>query len=59
MKKVYLDTNIFLDYFNTERVYHNEAKQLMRYLITNDIQIVFSEERLLCLSTPWIKNFQF
>ncbi|SUX19405.1 PIN domain protein [Campylobacter upsaliensis] len=48
MKKVYLDTNIFLDYFNTERVYHNEAKQLMRYLITNDIQIVFSEERLLC-----------
>ena len=46
MKKVYLDTNIFLDYFNTERTYHNEAKQLMYYLLTNNIQIVFSEDMI-------------
>ena len=46
MKKVYLDTNIFLDYFNTERIYHNEARQLMYYLLTNNIQIVFSEDMI-------------
>ncbi|EAI7269729.1 TPA: type II toxin-antitoxin system VapC family toxin [Campylobacter jejuni] len=44
MKKVYLDTNIFLDYFNQERAYHNEAKQLIYYLLANNIQIVFSED---------------
>ncbi|EHU6020368.1 PIN domain-containing protein, partial [Campylobacter coli] len=46
MKKVYLDTNIFLDYFNAERTYHNEAKQLIYFLITNNIQIVFSEDMI-------------
>ncbi|EHF7447399.1 DNA-binding protein, partial [Campylobacter jejuni] len=46
MKKVYLDTNIFLDYFNAERTYHNEAKQLIYFLIANNIQIVFSEDMI-------------
>ena len=46
MKKVYLDTNILLDYFNSERAYHNEARQLVYYLLTNNIQIVFSEDMI-------------
>ncbi|HAA1513245.1 DNA-binding protein [Campylobacter coli] len=50
MKKVYLDTNILLDYFNAERAYHNEARQLVYYLLTNNIQIVFSEDMISTLA---------
>ncbi|EAJ5683706.1 type II toxin-antitoxin system VapC family toxin [Campylobacter lari] len=46
MKKVYLDTNILLDYFDIQRTYHNEAKQLIYFLLTHNIQIVFSEDMI-------------
>lgn len=41
MKKVYLDTNILLDYFNAERAYHNEARQLVYYLLTIIFKLFF------------------
>lgn len=46
MKKVYLDTNIFIDFFDETRVNNEQAKQLIYFLLTNNIQIVFSEDMI-------------
>ncbi|ELP1579904.1 DNA-binding protein, partial [Campylobacter jejuni] len=44
MKKVFLDTNIFIDFFDETRVNNEQAKQLIYFLISNEIKIVFSED---------------
>ena len=42
MKKVFLDTNIFIDFFEETRENNQQAKQLIYFLISNDIKIIFS-----------------
>ncbi|EAK3271223.1 DNA-binding protein, partial [Campylobacter jejuni] len=37
MKKVFLDTNIFIDFFDETRVNNEQAKQLIYFLISNEI----------------------
>ncbi|EAK6767516.1 DNA-binding protein, partial [Campylobacter jejuni] len=46
MKKVFLDTNIFIDFFDETRVNNEQAKQLIYFLISNEIKIVFSEDMI-------------
>ncbi|HDZ5066358.1 TPA: type II toxin-antitoxin system VapC family toxin [Campylobacter jejuni] len=46
MKKVYLDTNIFIDFFEETRENNQQAKQLIYFLISNDIKIIFSEDMI-------------
>lgn len=40
MKKVFLDTNIFIDFFDKNRACHLQARELFHFLISNKIQIV-------------------
>lgn len=44
MKKVFLDTNIFIDFFDETRVNNEQAKQLIYFLISNEIKIVFYKD---------------
>ncbi|EAI9155811.1 type II toxin-antitoxin system VapC family toxin [Campylobacter coli] len=46
MKKVFLDTNIFIDFFEETRENNQQAKQLIYFLISNDIKIIFSEDMI-------------
>lgn len=46
MKKVFLDTNIFIDFFDESRINNEQAKQLIYFLISNEIKIVFSEDMI-------------
>ncbi|EJT5090432.1 DNA-binding protein, partial [Campylobacter coli] len=46
MKKVFLDTNIFIDFFEKTRENNQQAKQLIYFLISNDIKIIFSEDMI-------------
>ncbi|WP_162165542.1 type II toxin-antitoxin system VapC family toxin [Campylobacter fetus] len=46
MKKVFLDTNILIDFFEETRENNRQAKQLIYFLISNDIKIVFSEDMI-------------
>ena len=45
-KKVFLDTNIILDFLDKKRANHLKVESLMRYLILNDYTIVLSEDML-------------
>lgn len=42
MQKVFLDTNIILDFLDKKRPLHLKAKALISKLIMNDMQIVIS-----------------
>lgn len=46
MKKVFLDTNILIDFFDETRENNIHAKQLIYFLLSNDIKIVFSEDMI-------------
>lgn len=45
-KKVFLDTNILLDFLDSKRELNNEAKQLVYFLVRNKFKIVFSEDMI-------------
>ncbi len=45
-KKVFLDTNILLDFFDNQREKHEEAKHLIYFLVRNQIKILFSEDMI-------------
>lgn len=44
--KVYLDTNVLLDFLDAQRPRHVDAVALIRYLIERDYQVVLSEDML-------------
>ncbi len=44
--KVFLDTNILLDFLGEDRPLHAEAVQIVRHLIMNDIETYLSEDML-------------
>jgi len=46
MQKVFLDTNIILDFLDKKRPLHLNAKSLISKLIMNDFEIVMSEDML-------------
>ena len=46
MQKVFLDTNIILDFLDKKRPLHLKAKALISKLIMNDYEIVISEDML-------------
>ena len=46
MQKVFLDTNIVLDFLDKKRVNHQKAKDLISKLIMKDSQIFISEDML-------------
>jgi predicted nucleic acid-binding protein len=46
MRKVFLDTNIILDFLDKKRPLHLNAKKLISKLIMNDYEIVLSEDML-------------
>ncbi len=46
MKKVFIDTNILLDFFDHKRSQHDSAKELVYFLLRNKIKIVFSEDMI-------------
>lgn len=46
MKKVFLDTNILLDFLDNQRLQHNAAKELVYFLLRHEIKIVFSEDMI-------------
>lgn len=56
MKKVFLDTNIFIDFFDEIRVNNEQAKQLIYFLISNEIKIVFSEDMISTIAYLIDKN---
>ncbi|EAL7551172.1 PIN domain-containing protein, partial [Campylobacter coli] len=56
MKKVFLDTNIFIDFFDETRVNNEQAKQLIYFLISNEIKIVFSEDMISTIAYLIDKN---
>jgi len=45
-KKVFLDTNILIDFFDNQRKLHTKAKELIHFLLTNEFKIVFSEDMI-------------
>lgn len=45
-KKVFLDTNILLDFFDKKRELHIEAEQLIYFLVRSEFKIVFSEDMI-------------
>jgi predicted nucleic acid-binding protein len=44
--KVFLDTNILLDFLGEDRPLHFEAVQIVRHLIMNDVETYLSEDML-------------
>lgn len=46
MKKIFLDTNIVLDFLDKKRPLHHQAKTLMQKLILEDYEIYISEDML-------------
>lgn len=56
MKKVFLDTNVLLDFFDSTRANHIEAKNLILYLLSNNITIVFSEDMISTIAYILKKN---
>lgn len=44
--KVYLDTNILLDFLDQARPSHNDVQAIVRHLIMNDIETYLSEDML-------------
>lgn len=44
--KVYLDTNIILDFLDETRPAYNDVQKIVRHLIMNDIETYFSEDML-------------
>ena len=45
-KKVFLDTNVLLDFFDSKREKHEDSKHLIYFLVRNQIKILFSEDML-------------
>ena len=46
MQKVFLDTNIILDFLDDKRPHHNNALKLMALLATYNWQVVISEDMM-------------
>jgi predicted nucleic acid-binding protein len=46
MSKLFLDTNIILDFLDKQRVDHEKAKQLFKNIIVNEYSVVISEDML-------------
>lgn len=46
MKKVFLDTNVILDFLDDKRAYHTDAKKLLTQLIKDEVEIFISEDML-------------
>ncbi len=46
IKRVFLDTNIILDFLDQKRANHKKAKDLLKYLILNRYNIIISEDML-------------
>jgi len=46
MKKIFLDTNIILDIIDAKRPNNKNIHLLLEYFISNDINIVVSEDML-------------
>ena len=46
MSKLFLDTNIILDFLDSRRVHHEKAKSLVKDIIINQYEIVISEDML-------------
>jgi len=46
MRKVFLDTNIILDFLDDKRPHHEDALKLIALLTTHDWQIVISEDMM-------------
>lgn len=46
MRKIFLDTNIVLDLIDAERPNNKNIHLLLKHLITNDMNIVVSEDML-------------
>lgn len=46
MKKVFFDTNILLDFLDNRRLQHSAARELVYFLLRNEIKIVFSEDMI-------------
>jgi len=46
MKKIFLDTNIVLDFLDKKRPLHTQSKMLMQKLILEDYEIYISEDML-------------
>ena len=46
VNSVFLDTNIILDFLDSKRKHHNEAKTLFEVLILNDYEVFISEDIL-------------
>ena len=44
--RVYLDTNIILDFLDQTRPAHNDVQAIVRHLIMNDIETYLSEDML-------------
>jgi predicted nucleic acid-binding protein len=44
--KVFLDTNVVLDFLDAKRQGHQDAVELMQYLLLNDYEIVISEDMI-------------
>lgn len=56
MKKVFLDTNVLLDFFDSTRANHIEAKNLILHLLNNNTTIVFSEDMISTIAYILKKN---
>jgi predicted nucleic acid-binding protein len=46
MNKIFLDINVVLDLIDTTRKGHLDAQNILKYAISNDIEIVISEDML-------------
>ena len=44
--KLFIDSNIILDFLDQTRTAHNDAQKIVRYLIMNDIETYLSEDML-------------
>ncbi len=46
IKRVFLDTNIIIDFLDDKREEHKKVQELIKYLILNNYSIVISEDML-------------
>ena len=44
--KVFIDTNIVLDFLDLQRSLHHEAVEIIEFLVSNDIEVCISEDML-------------